>query len=257
MPNTPASPTYYECLGVGRMATTEEIKKAFRKKALEYHPDKNPDKNAHEIFKRLQQAHSTLSDESERTKYDQQLMKAEQATLRQAHTKQTWSQFYNAPSGHSHNYYQQWDMHEVIRREQQEQLRQEQMAFHEWVEMKKRKWKEEADHYRAAAEARRKQEEKERKEEDVRHRRLDDLNRLLEQDRLEEEKRKRESTREDDQRLSDLERRRREILDSLEDNNSHNQSTKFGVAAVDDLLQRLQKFKMSHRMELQQLKQGC
>ena len=56
---------YYEVLGVARTATAEEIKKAYRKKAIEYHPDRNPDnKEAEEKFKEAVEAYEILSDAS-------------------------------------------------------------------------------------------------------------------------------------------------------------------------------------------------
>ena len=63
---------YYEVLGVGRNATDEEIKKAYRKKAIQYHPDKNPgDKAAEEKFKEAAEAYDVLSNKEKRAKYDQ------------------------------------------------------------------------------------------------------------------------------------------------------------------------------------------
>ena len=62
---------YYEILGVSREASPEDIKKAFRKLALEYHPDRNSsDAGAEERFKELNEAYSVLSDSDKRAQYD-------------------------------------------------------------------------------------------------------------------------------------------------------------------------------------------
>lgn len=63
---------YYEVLGVSRDASPEEIKKAYKKLAKQYHPDLNPDsKTAEENFKEVNEAYSVLSDENSRARYDQ------------------------------------------------------------------------------------------------------------------------------------------------------------------------------------------
>ena len=63
---------YYEVLGVSRSATGTEIKKAYRKLAIQYHPDKNPDnKDAEEKFKEAAEAYEVLSNQETKQRYDQ------------------------------------------------------------------------------------------------------------------------------------------------------------------------------------------
>src|SRR5881296_638411 len=62
---------YYEVLGVARTATSQELKSAFRKLAIQYHPDKNPgDKASEDRFKEAAEAYEVLCDAEKRAKYD-------------------------------------------------------------------------------------------------------------------------------------------------------------------------------------------
>src|SRR6185369_9970708 len=62
---------YYEILGVGKTASADEIKKAYRKVAMQFHPDRNPgDKASEEKFKEAAEAYEVLSDTDKRAKYD-------------------------------------------------------------------------------------------------------------------------------------------------------------------------------------------
>ena len=62
---------YYEVLGVGKDASADDIKKAYRRMAMKYHPDRNPgDKVAEEKFKEIGEAYAVLSDDQKRAAYD-------------------------------------------------------------------------------------------------------------------------------------------------------------------------------------------
>ncbi len=67
----PTKRDYYEILGMPRTASADEIKSAYRKLALQFHPDRNKDAGAEEKFKEISEAYAVLSDKSKRDKYDQ------------------------------------------------------------------------------------------------------------------------------------------------------------------------------------------
>ena len=66
-----AGQDYYQTLGVSKQSSDEEIKKAYRKLAMKYHPDRNKgDKEAEERFKKINEAYAVLSDKDKRKQYD-------------------------------------------------------------------------------------------------------------------------------------------------------------------------------------------
>ena len=66
----PSKRDYYNALGIQRNATEEEVRKAFRRKALEFHPDRNKDPDAAELFKEVNEAYQVLTDPERRAQYD-------------------------------------------------------------------------------------------------------------------------------------------------------------------------------------------
>ncbi|XP_026886024.1 dnaJ homolog subfamily B member 5 [Electrophorus electricus] len=105
VPSPPPSPTcldHYAILGVSSDSNEEEIRRAYKRLALRYHPDKNPDADAEEKFKQIAQAYEVLNDPQKRSQYDQQGLtkggvpaagnKADSAAKADAHA---WGVFFN------------------------------------------------------------------------------------------------------------------------------------------------------------------
>ena len=97
---------YYKILGVGKNATADEIKKAYRQLAKKYHPDKNPgDKSAEEKFKEITEANEVLSDPEKRKKYDMLGANWKQYQTSGKTSANDWfNQFSSGSSGGAHGF---------------------------------------------------------------------------------------------------------------------------------------------------------
>jgi len=103
---------YYKTLGVDKKASQEEIKKAYRKLAVQYHPDKNVgNKEAEEKFKLINEAHEVLSDPEKRKKYDE-LGENWNKFQGQPGSGSAWSDFGNGQQGR--RYQQQGDFNDIF-----------------------------------------------------------------------------------------------------------------------------------------------
>src|SRR5215813_14076302 len=91
---------YYTTLGVNRDASEEDIKKAYRKLAMQYHPDRNPnDKQAEERFKEINEAYQVLSDAKKRAHYDRLGSDYSSWQQRGAPGDFNWDQYGGFPGG--------------------------------------------------------------------------------------------------------------------------------------------------------------
>lgn len=99
---------YYKVLGVDKNATEEEIKKAYRKMALRFHPDKNKEPDAEERFKEISEAYEVLSDKDKRSAFDRYGSEGMKASSGMG------SQHFSSSSGH-HSTYHSTDPFELFR----------------------------------------------------------------------------------------------------------------------------------------------
>lgn len=104
---------YYEVLGINKNATTDEIKKAYRKLARKFHPDLNPnDKTAHQKFQQINEANEVLSDPEKRKKYDQYGKDWKHADAYEEARKQQGQQRYTSGAGNQFQGFDEDDMGE-------------------------------------------------------------------------------------------------------------------------------------------------
>ena len=95
---------YYEILDVSRVATYEEIKAKYRKLALKYHPDRNPDnKKAEEMFKKISEAYEILGDKEKRKKYDEKINNNTKYTKDKENVRKNEYNYSSASSSFSFN----------------------------------------------------------------------------------------------------------------------------------------------------------
>lgn len=100
------SQEYYRELGVPPHASSDEIKAAFRRKAMRWHPDRNKERNAEEIFKRIKSAYEVLSDAERRRAYDEEIRVSRASSASGAYRSQAHSYPFSSHSSHSSHAYQ-------------------------------------------------------------------------------------------------------------------------------------------------------
>jgi hypothetical protein len=91
---------YYSILGVSRTSTSEDIKRSYRKLAVQYHPDKNPDPEAEQFFKEVNEAYDVLGDPQKKPAYDQRLDNPFAAIAEEAHVRTHRDPAYRRPRAH-------------------------------------------------------------------------------------------------------------------------------------------------------------
>ncbi|ABN68227.2 predicted protein [Scheffersomyces stipitis CBS 6054] len=168
--STAGSQDYYGLLGLPQVATIEEIKKAYKKLSLKYHPDKTPNKEHHELFIKLNEAYDTLKDPETKQKYDQKIGLSSSSSSSSYTTNHSYNPYsrstnYNA-TGHAGTYFSFYQhfygrKDDSVRRAEEEKARiyKEQLEKLHAEQEKRRQQellrKQEEERLRAAAEAER------------------------------------------------------------------------------------------------------
>ena len=93
--------SYYEVLGIKSDASKDNIKKAYRKKALKFHPDKNNNPDAERIFKEIAEAYEVLGDDAKKTAYDsscKEVLKSNSSKPNMTKSQHTFNRSFSCPS---------------------------------------------------------------------------------------------------------------------------------------------------------------
>lgn len=171
---------HYDILGVSPDATADEIKRAYRKLAVKYHPDKNKEPNAHEIFIKIQNAYDVLGDEKKRKVYDEQIFgyreyqqkqNQQQRSYHNTNKQQQYRDFrrkYQEYQQKQKNYYDpKRENNNADKKQQYQKFKQEYNAYLQ--RCKQREQEKQAEKQRQAqqkAEEQRRQQERQRKEQE-------------------------------------------------------------------------------------------
>lgn len=99
---------YYRELGVPRQASGDEIKAAFRRMAMHWHPDRNKARNAEEVFKRIKSAYEVLSDAEKRRAYDEEFQPSNPQHAQHAHSSRAAQYYYGQTPPHAERQKEPW-----------------------------------------------------------------------------------------------------------------------------------------------------
>eukprot|EP01006_Ploeotia_vitrea_P001535 TRINITY_DN105039_c0_g1_i1.p1 TRINITY_DN105039_c0_g1~~TRINITY_DN105039_c0_g1_i1.p1 ORF type:complete len:262 (+),score=31.39 TRINITY_DN105039_c0_g1_i1:80-865(+) len=194
-------PTHYEVLGIRRTATKEEIKKAYKQKALESHPDKNPGRE--HIFKQVTESYSILSDESKRSGYDMELdakMAPKYTTSKYGYSASNHRSTMNSAQREQFKREEKSMMDKIFEQDKhfmqrvREENKGEREQFQTWVKNQARVFSgEDSEENRRRKEERERQEHQEKADQEARRRRLREIEEELHQQKeVERQRRARE-----------------------------------------------------------------
>lgn len=128
-------PNYYERLGLTKSATKEDIKRAYRKLALEYHPDKNKRPDAHEKFIEVNEAYLLLYDDEARAKYDREYEEYYYRVAEDSYPRWDEEERKDEPSEHYEQVFDDIDLNKWAKNAKEQGAEYAEMAFEEFSKM--------------------------------------------------------------------------------------------------------------------------